>query len=234
MSSIKEKLLAIKALFNTAPPPAPSPAPLAAKDNIAPAAMTANLVGYPVDGGMPIYTDISDDSIAGLDANDYVFTDESMGTPYPDGTYNVTGTDFGFTVTGGCITNITNPSGTGAGQPLPDVDIEAAKESMVPPPPTTTDVPVKPAAVTPESMKQMYASQDTLKAKVLELEAKLTNQEAFSKQVLELVEMVANVPTSIPATLPENKKEGFNSRKEAQLQKMAEAISEAKKRKKIN
>jgi hypothetical protein len=230
MSTIKEKLQAIKEMFSATPPPK-SEAPLAAEDTTAPAAMIANVVGYPVDGGAPVYTDISDDSIAGLDANDYVFTDESMATPYADGTYTVTGTDFGFTVSGGQIVSITNPSGSGAGQPLADIDAPMA--SVVPPAPTTTDVPVKPM-VSPEAMKNMYAKQDDLKAQIEALTLKLAKQESFSKQVLELVEMVANQPKAEPQTLPEPKKDGFNARKEAQLEKMAKAIAEAKSKQKFS
>ena len=230
MSTIKEKLQAIKEMFSATPPPK-SEAPLAAEDTTAPAAMIANVVGYPVDGGAPVYTDISDDNIAGLDANDYVFTDELMATPYADGTYTVTGTDFGFTVSGGQIVSITNPSGSGAGQPLADIDAPMA--SIVPPAPTTTDVPVKPM-VSPEAMKNMYAKHESLEAQIVELKAHLGKQVEFSKQVLELVEMVANQPKAEPQTLPEPKKDGFNARKEAQLEKMAKAIAEAKSKQKFS
>jgi hypothetical protein len=231
MSTIKEKLQAIKEMFS-ATPPAPIVTPVQAEDTTAPAAMIANVVGYPVDGGAPVYTDISDDNIAGLDANDYVFTDESMATPYPDGIYNVTGTDFGFTVSGGQIVSITNPSGSGAGQPLPDVDM-AAQPSAVPPAPTTTDVPVKPT-VSPEAMKALYSKHKSLEAQIVELKAHLGKQVEFSKQVLELVELMAGQPTAQPQTLPEPKKDGFNARKEAQLEKMAKAIAEAKSKQKFS
>lgn len=245
MSTIKEKLQSIKAIFNTTPPPAPSGAALAPhtgepsatnpptgnplQPETKPAEMIANVVGYPVDGAIPIYTDISDDSIAGLDANDYVFTDESMAVPYVDGTYMVTGTDFSFTVSGGQIVSIEDPHGMGCGEPLADIDIASA----VPPAPTTTDIPVKPT-VSPESMKVMCAKQETLEAQVVELKKHLGKQVEFSKQVLELVELMANQSTAIPATLPEPKKDGFNSKKEARLQVMAEAIAEAKKKQKFS
>lgn len=42
-----------------------------------------------VTGGSPIHTDISDDGIEGLDANDAVFTDTALTIPYPDGTYTL-------------------------------------------------------------------------------------------------------------------------------------------------
>jgi len=231
MSTIKEKLQAIKAIFNTVPPPQ-SGAPMKAEEDTAPAAMIANVVGYPVDGGIPVYTDISDDSIAGLDANDYVFTDESMATPYADGTYTVTGTDFSFTVSGGQIVSIDNPSGSGAGQPLADVDMAAP--SAVPPAPTTTDVPVNKPAVSPEAMKALYSKQESFEAQIADLNFQLKKQNEFSKQVLELVEMVANQPTAEPKTLAEPKKDGFLSKKEAQLEKMAQAITELKKKQKFS
>jgi hypothetical protein len=247
MSTIKEKLQAIKAIFSATPPPAPNsnapqthtgvpsatnpPTGNPTHPETKQADMIANVVGYPIDGLQPIYTDISDDSIAGLDVNDYVFTDESMAVPYADGTYTVTGTDFSFTVSGGQIVSIDNPSGSGAGEPLADIDEPVI--SIVPPAPTTTDIPVKPT-VSPESMKQMYAKQESLETQIRELKTQLSKQELFSKEVLELVEMVANQPTANPTTLPEPKKEGFLSKKEAQLEKMAKAITELKKKQKFS
>jgi hypothetical protein len=232
MSTIKEKLQAIKEMFS-AVPPAPIVAPVQAEEPVTPAAMIANVVGYPVDGGQPVYTDISDDSIAGLDANDYVFTNESMATPYPDGTYNVTGTDFGFTISGGVIVSITNPSGTGAGQPLADIDEPVNAASVVPPAPTTTDIPVKPT-VSPEAMKIMAAKHEDLNKEIASLKVQLAKQESFSKKVFELLEMVAAQPAAQPQTLPEPKKDGFNARKEAQLEKMALAIKAAKEKQKFS
>jgi hypothetical protein len=242
MSTIKEKLQAIKALFNTTPPPAPNanapqthtgtpsatnpPTGNPLQPVTEPAKMIANVVGYPVIDAQPIYTDISDDSIAGLDVNDYVFTDESMAVPYLDGTYTVTGTDFSFTVSGGQIVSIDNPSGSGAGEPLADID-----EPVIP---VTVEIEKEAPTVSPESMKQMYSKQESLEAQIAELKSHLSKQVEFSKQVLELVELVANQSTTIPATLPEPKKEGFVAKKEAQLQKMAAAIKEAKSKQKFS
>jgi hypothetical protein len=276
MSTIKEKLQAIKALFNTTPPPAPNanapqthtgtpsatnlPTGNPMQPQTKQADMIANVVGYPIDGLQPIYTDISDDSIAGLDANDYVFTDEMMSTPYADGNYTVTGTDFSFTVSGGQIVSIDNPSGMGCGEPLADID--------EPVEPVTIEVP---EVVSPESMKQMcekfavgtpeerIANLEKIvkllfeynygwqlreaeqKAQLNEatvayntLKTQFSKQEAFSKEVLELVELVANQSTASPTTLPENKKEGFVAKKEAQIAKMAEAIKEAKSKQKFS
>ena len=239
MSTIKEKLEAIKAIFSATPPAgfvapvvAPVVAPIKADDDAA-GAMAAVPVGYPVDGGVPIYTDISDDQIPGLDANDYVFTDENMTTSYPDGTYNITGTDFGFTVSGGQIVSITNPSGSGPGEPIADIDEPVVPATTVVDAAKPMPAPTAPA-VTPESMKVMYSKQEDLKKEIEVLKLQLSKQENFSEQVLELVEMMANQPTTSPVTVPESKKEGFLSKKEANLQKMANAMAEAKKLKRIS
>lgn len=69
----------IKGLFkNEIPAPAEAPA--------------VNMTAYKVDveGGDPMYTDISDDGIEGLDVADAVYSDEAMTTAYPDGDYTLT------------------------------------------------------------------------------------------------------------------------------------------------
>jgi hypothetical protein len=109
----------------------------------------------------------------------------------------------------------------GCGEPLTDID-----EPVIP---VTATVPVTNPVVSPESMKQMYSKQESLEAQLATLKVQLSKQEVFSKEVLELVELVANQATATPTTLPEPKKEGFLSKKEAQLEKMAKAIAAAKK-----
>lgn len=91
--------------------------PAAAATPPAPAGMASQMVSYNVDGGQPVFTDISDDGIADIDPGDMVYSDAAMTIPYPDGTYKVTGTDFGFTVAGGIVTAVTDPDGLGAGAP---------------------------------------------------------------------------------------------------------------------
>ena len=56
------------------------------------AAPAVNITMYKVDveGGDPMYTDISDDGIEGLDVADAVYSDEAMTTAYPDGDYTLT------------------------------------------------------------------------------------------------------------------------------------------------
>ena len=80
----------------------------------------------------------------------------------------------------------------------------------------------------------MKQAQDTAVQAYKTLNAQFAKQQDFSKQVLDLVEMMANQPTASPVTVPESKKESFNSKKEAQLEKMAKAIAEAKKLKAIS
>lgn len=89
----------------------------------------SNIINYSVDNGSAVYDDISNDNLPGIDVGDEVFTDEAMTTPYPDGTFTVTGTEFTFTVANGKVTAVTDPNNTGAGTP----NAAAA--------PTTTDTP---------------------------------------------------------------------------------------------
>jgi hypothetical protein len=94
------------------PSNAPATSPASPNGN---AAKTAQ---YNVDGGQPVFVNISDDGVSDIDQNDAVFTDAAMTTPYPDGTYKVTGTDFSFTVAGGVVTAIDDKDGKGAGTPV--------------------------------------------------------------------------------------------------------------------
>jgi hypothetical protein len=77
----------------------------------------SNIINYNVDKSTPVFVDISDDSISDIDEGDMVYTDQAMSTPYPDGTYTITGTDFSFTVVSGKVTATVDPNGTGAGTP---------------------------------------------------------------------------------------------------------------------
>ena len=109
-TTIKEKLegilKAVKVAFDAAPIVTPMAAPV-----IAPA---MNMASFPIDGGVPVFVDITDDGIADIDVNDAVFTDEAMTIPYPDGTYSVTGTDVSFTVALGLVISVADADGTGA------------------------------------------------------------------------------------------------------------------------
>ncbi len=81
-------------------------------------ATNPNVISYNVDGGDPVFLDVSSDNINGIDASDKLFSDIDLTTPYPDGTYKVTGTEFEFTVLAGEVTAITDTAGTGAGDPV--------------------------------------------------------------------------------------------------------------------
>lgn len=258
--TIKERLDKIRGIFSAAPPtPAPAPAPAPKKLD------EAKVVSYPVDGSGPVFTDISDDSVPGLDQNDYVFTDEDLTTAYPDGTYNVTGTTFSFTVTGGIITAIVDANGTGPGEAIPNIE-----PALVPPAPTPATPPVDLSKATPAQMREMYAKfgsglledrltliETMLKALVeynFGYEIRQANQqdaiaaykdilanntlqmskhEEFSKQTLELIEQLAKEPSTDPKTLPEPKKETFNSKKEERLKGFAEAVGKLKEEKQV-
>lgn len=142
--TLKEKFEAIKAIFSATPPAPPASTPVKCD---------APIVSYAVDGGVPIFTDITDDGVPGLDMNDYVFTDEALTTAYPDGTYKVTGTDFSFTVASGIITNIVDADGTGCG----DAIIPTPAVPPIPPAPITPPVPpVDMTKATPAQMREMF------------------------------------------------------------------------------
>lgn len=71
-----------------------------------PAAATPKPYSITVPGGVPIFTDISDDGIEGIDPNDKVFTDSTLTTPYPDGTYTLEDGTI-VIVAGGVVTTVT-------------------------------------------------------------------------------------------------------------------------------
>lgn len=143
---IQTILAAVKAAFDV------NPAPPAVTDPAAPAATTTAVVfSYGVDGGSTVYVDCSDDGLPGIDQNDKVYTDPAMTQPYPDGTYNVTGTQYGFTVAGGIVTAITDAAGTGPGLPLE----QAAMAAPAPPPPPPPPPAAPPAPKTMPTAAQM-------------------------------------------------------------------------------
>lgn len=130
-------LAKIKALFDGTPPPVVAPAPAAAPPA---GAAVVTPCSYNIDGSVPIFVDISADGIPGIDLSDKVYTDAALTIPYADGTYNVTGTQFGFTVAGGIVSAVNDLAGTGAGTPV--------TAAAAPPPPP-------PAAATPITQAQM-------------------------------------------------------------------------------
>lgn len=217
MSTKKNLLDRIKAAFAGEPMMPSMPAMPAM-----PQAPTAPMVMYsfPVDNADPIFVDCSDNGIACIDPNDMVYTDAAMTSPYPDGTYNVTGTQFGFTVANGMVTAITDAAGTGAGNPL----------EMTAPPQVEPPAPVPPTPVTTEPKMGSYAAQNDLTITNL----KLAKHEEAINALFKLCEMLLNQPTTDPKTLPENKKDGFAAKKEASLQAKADALAQLKKASRIN
>ena len=179
-----EAIAAIKKLvFNDAAPVPPAPV-----DPVAPVA--APPASWLVDGGQPVFVNISDDGVADIDANDTAFSDAAMTLPYPDGTYNVTGTDFGFTVAGGIVSAISDVDGTGPGAA---VGAEAATVE----PPLETPTQMR-AAVRAEFKAEFKKDTDIMVGKIATLEAGFTKQTDINKQLLELVESLSLVEVSKP------------------------------------
>lgn len=169
----KEIFLKIKAAFDLPiVPPAPAPAPPA------PSGMTS--CSYNVDGGLPVYVNIADDGIADIDVGDAVFSDAAMTVPYPDGTYKVTGTAFGFTVTAGAVSAVDDATNTGPGAP-----IETAM-AKPPAPPAPAPAPAPPAPVAPAvpitqaQMEIMFAKFATGTA-----DERISNLEVMCKALME-------------------------------------------------
>jgi hypothetical protein len=161
---VQSILAAVKAAFDAPPAPPAAPAPAAPVDT-----STAVVFSYPVDGGSTVYVDCSDDGVADIDANDKVYTDPALTQPYPDGTYKVTGTDFGFTVASGLVTVVADADGTGPGLPLEQQSAAPDPNAMAKPPapaPAPAPAPLAPPApkttqmseMTPEGMAAVFAA----------------------------------------------------------------------------
>jgi hypothetical protein len=236
--TVKEKFAEIKKiLFDTPPAPqAPAPSTTAPAPVSAPAPL---VVSYPVDGGQPVYVNCADDGIPDIDANDPVFTDALMSAPYPDGTYTVTGTDFGFTVSAGLVSAVTDADGTGPGAPL-----DAAAAAPVAPAapvyaaPTPTPAPVVPVTQSQmDSQKERFDTEigqvktelETVKTELAEAKTKSEKYEQVVKDLFELVGKIVEMPVTDPVTLVGNKKEKFEraESREAKLDRIAKARSQA-------
>ncbi len=189
----KEILKKIKAVFDTslAAPPAPAPAPAAP-----PAKASAN---FPVDGGQPVYVDTSDDGLADIDVGDPVYSDEALTTPYPDGTYTVTGYTFSFTVAGGMVTAC---DGALAGPAAPA------------PPMAATPPPVMPAGPTIPQFEAMQAEVTALKAALLNARLLAEKHEKILPDIFALAEELIKMPTAEPKALNDRQKEKFEKIKE--------------------
>jgi hypothetical protein len=157
----KEILSKIKAVFDAPPVETPT--------------TQQTISAYLIDGSGPIYVDNSDDGIADIDSNDKVYSDAALTTPYPDGTYNVTGTTFGFTIAGGIVTAVNDVAGTGPGTP-----VDPATLAKPTPPPAPAPTPPTPVTLTAEAVAAMYAKFATGTP-----EERLANLETMIKALME-------------------------------------------------
>lgn len=147
----------------------------------------SNVINYSVDGGDPAFLDVSDDNLTDIESGDAIFTDEALTTPYPDGTYTVTGTDFSFTITAGVVTSVTDPNGTGAGTPNAAADPvtvdPAAAPAMAAPvttPAVTATTQLKAEDMTPEGLNAIF-----LKFATGTPEERIANLELVCKALME-------------------------------------------------
>jgi hypothetical protein len=233
--SAKDILAKIKAVFDGAPAPAPqTPAPT----TTAPAPVSAPspmIVSYPVDGGQPVYVDCSDDGIADIDVNDPVYVDALLSSPYPDGTYNVTGTDFGFTVSAGLVSAVTDADGTGPGAPIEMAATPAPVTPAYTTPPTPSPAPVVPVTQSQmeEATGKLQVELDAVKTELQAAKAKSERNDEVIKGLFELVGKLTELPAAEPKTLTGNTKDKFerNNKKEERLNKIAEAMKEIRKNK---
>jgi hypothetical protein len=164
MTKVEEALKKVKEIFTQLAAPAPIPAAQVVPAPAgAPAGNASNTAQYNVDGGAPVFVNISDDGIAGIDAGDPVFTDAAMTIPYPDGTYKVTGTDFSFTVAAGSVSAVTDPDQKGAGTP-----VQAAAAPVVP-------APVVPAPAPAAKPVPNFSTQENIKKELEAFNEKFSN-----------------------------------------------------------
>lgn len=225
----KDLLLKIKGVFD-APPAVNNPADTTPADTTGAASCS-----YLVDGGGTIYVNISDDGIPDIDSGDKVYSDPALTVPYADGAYKVTGTEFGFTVVAGAVTDVQDAAGTGPGAPIGDPNAMAA--------PATTTVP--PAAATPTIEQRVKAVEEALAAMkapaamvsqedFIAQEKVITKHETTIKSMFELIEMLVKEPTADPVTLTGAKKEKFDKKKQSEdkFQRILESLKKTSKDKK--
>jgi hypothetical protein len=193
----KEILKKIKAVFDGT---VPAPAPVVTK-------LTTN---FPVDNGDPVYVDTSDDGINDIDAGDPVYSDDAMTTPYPDGTYKVTGTDVSFTVAGGIVTTISGSLITPIGASAP---------------PTLPLTPQFDSAV-----QSLQNEINELKEQLRRSKLLLEKHEKILPGLFELAEKLIELPVSEPKTLNGLQKEKFEKAKQRddRITEMAENLKKIK------
>lgn len=226
----KELLAKVKAIFAGEPGPAPAAA-AAPPSTITTTPTPIKICSYPVDGGGPVFVDISDDGIADIDLLDKVYSDPGLTADYPDGVYKITGTDFGFTVTGSTVTAIDDPNGTGPGTPISDPNAMSAPVTVdVPPPPTLEQ---RISAIETELVKLRTPVMPTGLAMQADLQAanlKIAKHEETIKGLFELVEVLCKEPEADPKTITGNKKVQFDrmTKRDERLQRIGEALKKNK------
>lgn len=159
--TVKDIFKKVKAIFDAATPDT-------TPTDVAPADTTINTTfSYPITGGSSVYVDCSDDGLADIDTGDKVYTDPALTIPYPDGSYQVTGTNFSFAVASGIVGLVTDVDGTGPGLPLEQSAAtdtnQMAKPAIPPAPPAPPATPVTQpntmaSAKTPEEITALYES----------------------------------------------------------------------------
>jgi hypothetical protein len=213
MSAI-EKLNKIKVMLGlpveqAAPPPVDPAIPPAVNDD-------AVVSSYAVDGGQPVFVNNSDDGIAGIDKGDAAWADEAMTQPYPDGSYNVTGTNFSFTVSKGLVSDISDPDQKGAGAAVPD-EAEPADMSKLFSEEFT-------AFKTEFSeVKEQFTAH---KLAFAEAKATIDKQQHAITQLVGLVEQLAKAPVAEPLTPPQNFKSDKIANREERLEKISFSIKD--------
>lgn len=217
MSSI-DKLNQIKAMLGiipaaqaappVAPPPADAPIPPSANDD-------AVVSSYPVDGGQPVFVNNSDDGIAGIDKGDAAWLDEALTQPYPDGNYKVTGTNFGFTVSSGSVSDISDPDQKGAGAATPDEVEPAAMGSFN-----------EEFAAFKTDFSEVKQQFEAHKLAFAEAKATIDKQQAAITQLVGLVEQLANTPVAEPLTPPQNFKSDKIERREEKIERISVSLKD--------
>lgn len=184
----------IKAKYNIAPavPVAASTIPPAAPATPAPAT-TPQPYSANITGGAPIFTDISDDGIPGVDMGDAVFTDATLATPYPDGTYTL---DDGSSVTvaGGVVTVCAPGMPADSSAPMPGMSqfkaqfkaesIKFGNELRV------------------EFLEAFSAKFAAQQIKITELETALSDHNLQLKHLVEFADMALTTPVATSAAKP--------------------------------
>lgn len=216
MSSI-DKLNQIKAMLGIIPaaqaappvPPADAPIPPSANDD-------AVVSSYPVDGGQPVFVNNSDDGIAGIDKGDAAWLDEALTQPYPDGNYKVTGTNFGFTVSNGSVTDISDPDQKGAGAGIQDEPEPAAMGSNF----------NEEFAAFKTDFSEVKQQFEAHKLAFAEAKATIDKQQAAITQLVGLVEQLAKTPVAEPLAPPQNFKSDKIERREERIEKISVSLKD--------